>query len=336
MQHKRIQVFTEDFQDFTPGDFSKGVGPLTEYHFLPEAAPSHNWAVACFGTHDGGTAWKIEQHAGRRVMCQVFENPEKHTHPILASGDFLWRDYEVTLAFRPMQKGRSGLVFRYRNNRCYYFFGFDASGVILLKVNHEKAFHVPDETVLASTQLSWECDREYVARVNVEGSALSAELEGVATLQAEDEDNPNGKIGLLADVPARFSSLSVAMSVGSHGSFRADVARREQELETLAEAFPRPKLWKKLATPGFGTGRNIRFGDLNGDGRLEIVVAQVVAHGPKDAYSETGCVTALDLDGKVLWQSGRADPDNYKLTNDVAFQVHDLDGDGCAEVVIRS
>ena len=91
--------------------------------------------------------------------------------------------------------------------------------------------------------------------------------------------------------------------------------------------------WRKLRTDGFGVGRNLRFGDLDGDGRLEILVGQVVHHGPKDRHSELGCLTALTLDGRVLWQSG--DPDAWKdgLTNDVAFQAHDLDGDGRAEVV---
>ena len=26
------------------------------------------------------------------------------------------------------------------------------------------------------------------------------------------------------------------------------------------------------------------------------------AHGPRDAYSEVGCITAIDLDGEILWQ----------------------------------
>ena len=75
------------------------------------------------------------------------------------------------------------------------------------------------------------------------------------------------------------------------------------------------------------------FGDLNGDGELEIAVGQVNAHGPRDAYSEVGCITAIDLNGEVLWQSGEPDPDRDKLTNDVAFQVHDIDGDGRCEVI---
>ena len=42
--------------------------------------------------------------------------------------------------------------------------------------------------------------------------------------------------------------------------------RREAELARLRDSNPRPKLWKKFDTPSFGAGRNVRFGDLDGDG----------------------------------------------------------------------
>lgn len=58
-----------------------------------------------------------------------------------------------------------------------------------------------------------------------------------------------------------------------------------------------------------------------------------LSHGPGDAYSEVGCITAMNFAGDVLWQSGTPDPDKYKLTNDVALQIHDIDGDGRGEVI---
>jgi hypothetical protein len=62
-------------------------------------------------------------------------------------------------------------------------------------------------------------------------------------------------------------------------------------------------------------------------------VAQQKRHGPADAYSECGCLTAITFDGEKLWQNGLADSWNYLLTNDVAVQIHDLDGDGKNEVI---
>jgi rhamnogalacturonan endolyase len=53
-----------------------------------------------------------------------------------------------------------------------------------------------------------------------------------------------------------------------------------------------------------------------------------------DAFDAISCLTAVTLDGKVLWQIGRPDPRNGLLTNDTPFQIHDIDGDGRNEVVL--
>ena len=65
---------------------------------------------------------------------------------------------------------------------------------------------------------------------------------------------------------------------------------------------------------------------------MEILMGQVINHGPKDRNTELSCLT-MDLKGEVLWQIGEPDPWKTHLTSDVAFQIHDLDGDGRAEIV---
>ena len=78
----------------------------------------------------------------------------------------------------------------------------------------------------------------------------------------------------------------------------------------------------------------MRFGDLDGDGQLDMLFAQQVAKVRGDAFDRISRLTAVTLDGKVLWQQGRPNPKNDLLTNDTPFQIHDLDGDGRAEVVL--
>ena len=78
----------------------------------------------------------------------------------------------------------------------------------------------------------------------------------------------------------------------------------------------------------------MRFGDLDGDGALDMVIAQNVPRIQGDTFDHISALTAVTLDGKVLWQSGRPDPRNGLLTNDTPFQVHDLDGDGRNEVIL--
>ena len=54
----------------------------------------------------------------------------------------------------------------------------------------------------------------------------------------------------------------------------------------------------QIDTTGFGTWTGLRLGDLDGDGRLDIVVA-------KNRAQNITCVTALDVTGKRLWRIGQ-------------------------------
>ncbi len=78
----------------------------------------------------------------------------------------------------------------------------------------------------------------------------------------------------------------------------------------------------------------MRFGDLDGDGMPDMLIAQNIRRVQDDAFDAISCLTAVNLDGKVLWQIGRPDPRNGLLTNDTPFQIHDVDGDGQNEVVL--
>ncbi len=111
---------------------------------------------------------------------------------------------------------------------------------------------------------------------------------------------------------------------------REKILNKERELQA---ANPKLKFWKKLDIKGFGVGRNLRFGDLNGDGQLDVLIGQVVNHARADSYSELSCLTAMTFDGEKLWQVGQPDMWKNHLTSDVAFQIHDLDNDGKNEVI---
>ena len=91
-------------------------------------------------------------------------------------------------------------------------------------------------------------------------------------------------------------------------------------------------IWKRIPTPGFGSDRALRLGDMDGDGRLDFLVAQNTNFLGRN-FNDITCMTALNTDGKILWQKGTPNPDNTWSSYDVSMQIYDIDDDGENEVI---
>ena len=82
-----------------------------------------------------------------------------------------------------------------------------------------------------------------------------------------------------------------------------------------------------------GHGKGL-LGDINGDGRMEVVFVQ--ADGDiDDRYVPhmVTCVTAYDLEGKLLWQTGTPAEHPGGFGSDFPAQIYDYDGDGNLEII---
>ena len=116
----------------------------------------------------------------------------------------------------------------------------------------------------------------------------------------------------------------------------AELAVKEAETEEMKK-HPKMKLWKKIDLKNFGTSRQIRFGHLTGTDEWYVVLAQMQKRVSRDAYGFISCLTAIDLEGNVLWQLGEPSDKTEelgKVSADMAFQVYDIDGDGRDEVIV--
>lgn len=332
-------LFRDDFSKLPPRVFSEPVKQLTnaiqEYHYLPhrgiaiepwENAICHDdvWA----GGDEDGTPY-IEQH--------TINSLRKAMNPTVVTGDPEWFDYTFEARVRPLSLSEmAGIVFRYRTNRHYYLFALTGGDRAVLRLRHpfEQAFRTAEWTDLGSASFAYDTRRYYTLKVENAGQRIRAFVDNKLVLEARSSDILKGRIGLTSNIPARFTAVRVDADPQVNGEIARRISAREAELARLREQNPKPKLWKRFEIPGFGAGRNVRFGDLDGDGQIDMLIAQNVRKASQNSFDHISCLTAITLDGKVLWQIGRPDPYNDVLANDTPFQIHDIDADGAAEVVM--
>lgn len=308
------------------------VGAHTEYHYFKEAAPKGSWALSGFRYEN---SWGVQSEESDKIITQKRTyTTTNESHPLIVAGDDSWTNYTLEVKFAPLHKSLiSGVVFRCKNDRQNYFFGVKNNKAILKLVNHGSGFYVPNEKILIDTPFDYKEGAYLIARISVKNSFIDARFENGPILKVEDSTFSNGKIGLMADIPTKYSYVKVFMSEEGKKKFETEKTAKEDVERNLQANNPKLKLWKKINTEEFGVGRNLRFGDLDSDGQLDVLIGQVTHHGPMDSHSELSCLTAMTFDGKKLWQIGKPDPWKNHLTNDVAFQIHDINNDGKNEVI---
>ncbi len=336
---RAADLFRDDFSKFPPGWLSTPVGMLNpaiqEYHYLPHrGVPLGAWASSIAHLD----SWVVSDEDGVSYLEQHLpKSTHQFANPIFITGDAEWSDYTVEAKVRPLATDDlAGVVFRYHTNRHYYLFALKGGNRARLAIHRplETAVRVRDWKELGDVSFPYDTTRYYALKVENQGPRIRAYVDGKLVLEAADSEMVRGKAGVTSVSPARFQDFRVSASDESRRAIAARIAAREAGLLKLRAANPKPRVWKKFDTPAFGAGRNVRFGDLDGDGAIDMLIAQNIPRVRGDAFVAISCLTAVNLDGKVLWQQGRPDPRNGLLTSDTPFQIHDIDGDGRNEVVL--
>ena len=146
-----------------------------EYQYLPETGPHGAWSVSTFRSNIGWQrAWRVIASGDGKALAQTYDNrKERHATRWCVAGDPLWTDYTAQVRFAPQSaEGRSGLVFRYHNDRCNYFFGVEGRKASLRLIEHETAFRQPYEKILAEAECDWTPGTFIKAVVSVQGNRM--------------------------------------------------------------------------------------------------------------------------------------------------------------------
>lgn len=93
------------------------------------------------------------------------------------------------------------------------------------------------------------------------------------------------------------------------------------------------KLIRSIDISAAGGGKGL-LGDIDGDGRMEIVFVQADSD-IDDRYvpHQITCITAYRLTGEMIWQKGDPSGNPGKFGADFPAQIYDLDEDGRLEVL---
>lgn len=92
---------------------------------------------------------------------------------------------------------------------------------------------------------------------------------------------------------------------------------------------------KSISISAAGKGCRMRLGDIDGDGRMELVLIKP-ADVPDSRYFplQAVCATAFSLDGELLWQIGDPGYNSPDFDGELPAQIYDIDKDGKNELII--
>jgi hypothetical protein len=297
--------------------------PVLDFTWLPVSDLDKQyfgvWQNVFWRTREGG--WAVTKEKDREIL----------EHPIyydecLVTGDYLWRDYSIETKIRQMLPGslpflwmdhdfditgRTGVLFRYRDNRHYYFYGIERYDRLVLLRREDRNW-----VVLDWRYVNFQRERYYHLKIEGKGNRLRGFLEGELALEANDDVYVSGKAGIRSNCRSRYDGVRVYTTEDAHSAFIQSKNRYDAEVAELSERYPRPVLGRKIDIDDLSTC-SIRFEHLKTGDEKEILLAT-----PRTA--ERGFVRAVDLTGNTLWEvTGRVGPTN----------VGDADGDGLQEVV---
>ena len=331
-------LFQDDFSGFALGPlpFDREHSANGEYHYCTNPGYSGDWYDPITNCWFRGPNWVVTRQDGMHVMEQMrVRNPLTHdVCSTLVAGDKDWTDYTAEVDLRPMcTTDQVGLLIRYQASLQHYALFLANQEAQLVRVIKT------DRTVLARAAVPFTCDVFMHLRVTVKGDSITCSINGQEILSIRDDTYRTGCIALAGYMPAQFANVRVVCSPEEADAFARKKAEKELLLQQKRSRYAQPRLWKRFDLGNWGTSRQIRFGHLTGTDEMFFIMAQHQKRVYKERYCNISCLTAVSIEtGRILWQWGEPSElaVNQDTTCDLPFQIYDIDGDGCDEVIMAS
>ncbi len=317
-----VTLLKENWSEFALGPIHRDNTARGEYMAMVVPANPGGWyhnANAGRGVDRDHSPFRVRKTGAVRTVALPAGCRPWGPSVVLTTGERPWRDFEIAAAVT-VSDGRSplpvGVVARYRSNRDYYAAVFESGRFKLVRMLEG----VP--TVLDASEMN-PGRRAIDVKLRVEGDQLTA-WAGKVKLGGRDGCISSGGIGLWANGPAAFGRVTVKASRAEAARIAAQGKRQAAGVVAKRRKLPQMELLAEIDVRGHALGRQIRFADLDGDGRDEILLAvPTYCQGRTWRYNQLARISALDLDGKVLWERGRIQPDSSDITGDLPFQAAD-------------
>ncbi len=332
-----IKLFFDDFKGFKIGEFpyDKSHTAMGEYNYVVNEGYAGDWTdMVCNYTYNGsGASWIVTEDEGKHYMEQmrITDNKPHKTHPMLIAGSVHWNHYTVSAKVRAFNtSGSNGIGFKCINTLNLYVLVLE-NGRLKLEYRHKQV-----DTELASCEFGYTCDDYYELKAECIGDTVNCYVNDEFKFSYSEKRLARaGKIAITSTTPAQFTDVTVWVDAEEKVAIDKAIEAHNKATATNIESHPKMKLYKKIDLKDFGTGRQVRFGHLMGGDEWYIVLAQGQKRVRRDDCSHISCLTAIDLEGNILWQKGEpsTDYDHGKISADYPLQVYDIDGDGFDEVI---
>lgn len=336
-------LFQDDFRGFGIGEFpfDRDHSATGEYHYVVEAGNHGAWKdqVCNYNYNGKGPSWIITEDQGSYYMesCRIEKNSPHRMFPTLQTGRVEWENYDVSVKMRRLStKGMAGVAFCMNDSIDTLVFALEDKNWARLSYRHKE-----EVLVLRETEYLSDCDEIHELKVSVDGEQVRCYIDDRLVIEAgeccRELLNRGGKIALTADCPTQFTDVLVCVEEATARRIQEKVSAKEIKEQEQQRTYPGMKVWKKLDLKDFGTSRQIRFGHLTGTDEWYLVIPQAQKRVAGDAYAHISCITAMNLEGEILWQKGVPSVNSRvlgKISADLPIQVYDIDGDGIDEVII--